>query len=47
MLSWKEKVGILLFSITVNLMLIYLYGRFIKPEIDAAAKGIAIMMLNR
>jgi hypothetical protein len=46
MTTKKEWFLCFVFAIAINLALIYLYGRFIKPEIDGAAKGMAIMILN-
>lgn len=47
MITWKERVAIVLFSIALNLALLYAYGRFVKPAIDEAAKGMAAYMLHQ
>lgn len=46
MLNWKEKIGILFLSLVINLAIVWLYVTYVKPEIDAAAKGMAIMILQ-
>lgn len=46
-LTLKEKIMCVIVSIALNITLVYLYGKFIKPRIDEASKGMVIMMLEQ
>ena len=47
MISWKEKLLCLGISIVINFAIVLIFVMFVKPQIDQAAKGLAIMWIGR